>query len=939
MSALFVLVDRSLLFIPLCVSAWISLLHFGILESFALKIARIHMVKRRNSSWEFLCYLLGYDSCYNPFVSSWWRQHGGEVAIAVSTMGAALVAYQRYIMKDVEDSKRTALRRSWEDRIERVIGVPLTEAHSNFSLPGPAAVSLTEAEELLGCGNSYERVPVKGTQVWNARQLTHVPMPHTGTLASLERKVARNVRNTSLVTTMPNGDVTKVHTHVFGLCSDYALINTHALGKSECPEVRVSNTGIVRDDAHGYKVCRISALDRHDLGNDLTIVRLKGMHFVDVRVHISIDDFEEAMYTSSICGRDVRAALKRGPSALSDRIVGDFEVHDLWCYTLQEHYPGLCGVPLFVQKGNSFCVAGIHEGGRDLSGFALVLDMGRIQVGMDVLKKKNGLMHIMSEGPITAQALVAPVEKSPFRYEVLHGVEYFGKEEGPILINKKSRLQRSRLSHAAQKAFYDKLGFIPQMEFGRPQMTPLNKKGKFVSPYNIALKNISAQRAPLDTVILNKVVDEYSKHIIAGLKAKGVPDLSPLTAEAAINGVIGDAYTRRVNVTTAAGHGYPGKKAKYLPVVIEDLDSLVREPVEELKAKLCDLLHSYARGETTSAVYVAQLKDEPRDIKKVEEGKTRVFYASGIDSLVLSRMLLAPFYTLMAEHGDVFGCAIGVNMHSGAGKVVNDLTAFSKFLMEGDYSHFDQSMPYDVGLAAATVVLKVLEAFGYNLDALLAANGVLSDTLQAIVSMCLDIFKAAGIQPSGKFATAEDNSLRGVILLMYFWYATEALKDKDFFKYVLPKVYGDDLLAAVKEAVARFFNNLTYQKFCEETFMLGFTSAQKDGRLSEFVDIHTCSFLKRKFVYREDIDMWVAPLDLHSVLKSLCWLIPSSYVSPYDQMESTVHSALWELAFHCSPEVYEDISSTLVDAFSQEYGSGMKVEFPMFWDIISAVKA
>ena len=69
-----------------------------------------------------------------------------------------------------------------------------------------------------------------------------------------------------------------------------------------------------------------------------------------------------------------------------------------------------------------------------------------------------------------------------------------------------------------------------------------------------------------------------------------------------------------------------------------------------------------------------------------------------------------------------------------------------------------------------------------------------------------DVFEIPGLQPSGKYATAEDNSLRNLIMMMYSWYSREETKDVDFFSQVLPRTYGDDFIYAIKEEYLIHFN-------------------------------------------------------------------------------------------------------------------------------------
>jgi hypothetical protein len=275
---------------------------------------------------------------------------------------------------------------------------------------------------------------------------------------------------------------------------------------------------------------------------------------------------------------------------------------------------------------------------------------------------------------------------------------------------------------------------------------------------------------------------------------------------------------------------------------------------------------------------------------------------------------------------------------------VNSLLEFSPLLMEGDYSGYDTSMPFDIGLAAATVTYDVLERLGYNDDALEVVRGLLSDNLFPTFVLDNDVITAPGFQPSGKYATAEDNSLRGLILLVYafvdlvvFPHGFELnIHTDDFFKYVLPRIYGDDLLAAVKPEVQHLYNNVTYQKYCEDVYGMGFTNALKTQEVKPFLTIQEASFLKRHFVWREDLQHWVAQLDRKSIMKSIVHYLPSKVVSVEEQLTDACVSALRELFFYLSRDEFQARRERFVQVVCEVFGTPRDEALAVFpvWEVI-----
>jgi hypothetical protein len=302
-------------------------------------------------------------------------------------------------------------------------------------------------------------------------------------------------------------------------------------------------------------------------------------------------------------------------------------------------------------------------------------------------------------------------------------------------------------------------------------------------------------------------------------------------------------------------------------------------------------------------------------------------------------MFLAPFFSLMVEHSESFGCAIGVDTHGGANDLVEKMLGFSKCMMEGDFAAFDQSMPFEIGHAAVSVIFKVVRSLGYNEEALKVVQGLLTDNLFPVVSVNKDIFEAASLKPSGDYATAEENTIRANIMAMYAWYKHPDLCKLKFFDYVKPFSYGDDIELVVKEDVLDKFNNFYFRDICKDHLGIKYTSSQKHKDLVAYAGILDCVFLKRRFKYRDDLKRWVAQIDLDSIYKSIQWYIPSKVVSLREQMMSTFESAMYELFLYCEEEQFGRIKSRMEEIFSNHFAFGAEITLPRFDVIKKAICA
>lgn len=772
-------------------------------------------------------------------------------------------------------------------------------------------VDLNEFERSVNVGVGFVRVPNKVATTWNTLNTCHTSKIKTSTeLSGLRASVIANTRYCSVYK-----DGSTWYTHIFGLKNSYAIVPTHCLRDNYYGAklmVSISGGTLNNDKFH------ITILDRTntlDLGNDMTLLNLSSIHFQNCLKFVA----QDIIYPDSI-----PCISHENVSSFGSFVSGQLANHkgsfihykNLISYSYPGHKGGDCGKALISKKDRGYSISGMHVAGHDFNdiGYALCLVQRDLSSAIDVISTQSSLMQVSSESSVKME-LGMPSSKSPFRYEDLSGIEFYGTLSGNVMLNSKSKLVKTKIYDIIPTIFEKACGFVMDKQFCPPAMRPFSIDGKYFSPYNIALVNMAKQKKALDQELLTFIVEEITDRIVQKLRERGHTTWSPLTMHMAINGSSDDKFMRRITASTSAGYGFTGSKGKYMPLIPDSDD---RAANQELKDKLAIMATRYMRDETNFCIYKAHLKDEPRDVEKVKQGKTRVFYASSLDNLILSRMFLAPYYTTMVEHSDIFCTCVGIDMHTQADELYNDLVDFSSYHMEGDYGKFDQSMPFDISRASCSVVHNVLRRMGYNESALRIVRGILSDSLFPIVNMNNDILCNPGMQPSGKYATAEDNGMKGLFLLAYAWYKMVG-RDVPFFENNLPKTYGDDVLNSVNPKYAHIFNNITYAAFVSENYGMEYTSAAKDGTLTEFVKADKMSFLKRKFKYSDDFGKIVAPLDMNSIIKAFMWTLPSDFVSEEEQIFATTMSMLRELAFCVSPIEHEEIRIAICDALIANY--------------------
>lgn len=779
---------------------------------------------------------------------------------------------------------------------------------SKFVFESPFNVPLNEIEEKYSITRDEVRVRTKDPDhpAFNVVDLTTRQSTYNGSPESLFKVIGKNCRRVKVITSKDSQNF-----FILGVRGTLALIEKHGFAGCDEGEVWIYENMDIKEGDLPTKI-NVKLSECVEVATDVYLFDTIVKQFRDIVHHFVRGSVKTCQ--AFINGEKTRAYGCKTKVTIKNQF-GNYEADDYFYYVCN-HYAGLCGQPLvgLVDKEGSG-ILGVHNAGasKDKYGYAIRIDRDKLIECLNLFK--SPYLEVCSQG--VHEDTYMPHAKSPSRFLKLNFVEYEGRNNDVVLIHKKSRLTHAPYFKESFEMLEREFKFEWDTIFDKPMMEPTRVNGEYISPYNIGLEKMDRATPPPDNKIAKIVIEKLSEHIILGLERKGLKMLSPLKILDAINGVDDDPFISRINASTSGAYRFPGPKGKHMPLTGEDDN---REPDANLKKHLSEIYSKYGRKECCCPIYTVQLKDEPRDIEKCKLGKTRLFYMSPLDHLIVSRQLLAPFYSLMVEFSDVFGTAVGINMHTGADKMARNLRSFSDEYIEGDYSGFDLCNPGFVARIVNTVVFNVLQHFGYSKVSLDACISLFSDNLFTHILMNGDIYSKCGLQPSGKYATAEDNSLRGLVMLMYAWYFDDRLRDRDFFEYCLPYLYGDDVLVAVKSSVSDIFNNLTYADSCKKHYNIEFTNSQKTGDFKKTLSFEETTFLKRKFVWNEKFNRYLAPLDMNSIGKAMQWNIPSDSVTSEEQCKSTLTSVLWELFFHVEDEnqffrIKNDFERWMLDNF------------------------
>ena len=106
-------------------------------------------------------------------------------------------------------------------------------------------------------------------------------------------------------------------------------------------------------------------------------------------------------------------------------------------------------------------------------------------------------------------------------------------------------------------------------------------------------------------------------------------------------------------------------------------------------------------------------------------------------------------------------------------------------------------------------------------------------------------------------------------MMRYVFYALRKrfnITDKrSFAECIKLGTYGDDNAMGVKPTCTYYTHTLCQEEF--ERIGIKYTMAQKDAVSRPYIPLSELSFLKRSFAWHDELETWVAPIEMESTIK------------------------------------------------------------------------
>jgi len=251
-----------------------------------------------------------------------------------------------------------------------------------------------------------------------------------------------------------------------------------------------------------------------------------------------------------------------------------------------------------------------------------------------------------------------------------------------------------------------------------------------------------------------------------------------------------------------------------------------------------------------------------------KEGVPRTFRVGTIIQQIMTKRYFGKFVENIIQDRDFNMVMVGCNPIKEWPKMHDKLVKGKIFA--GDVAKWDKNMVPGFQRELFDLILSNYQGLKPKCAAI-----VLESLIHSLVVMLDDLYLTTHSLASGHFLTAIFNSL---INRMYTagWYfkemtlANRKVSLNHYFSTVVDFVYGDDKLNSIYDC-SDILNAISMRKYFEGLGM-GFTDSFKNPITEPFQDIQQVSFLKRSFVYHNELGKIVCPLELDVLKSGLSWV-------------------------------------------------------------------
>lgn len=587
--------------------------------------------------------------------------------------------------------------------------------------------------------------------------------------------------------------------------------------------------------------------------------------------------------------------------ANNDNVVVRY-IRNAWEYNM-DTVSSECGAPLIVRntqvKRGKIC--GIHIAGIPGTGKGFSTPIYYEDIGM-ILKDFPEAFEQKVRLPLGD----FPVEQC----QVPSDCEFvrLGSISKPLAQPRKSKIVPS-LAHASYKE--------PETKPCALQRTIVN--GKEFDPRTYRIGRLGNVPVPLERRMIRNAKQAFEDEISQEISK--VVDVVPETVkkvytfDEAVLGIDGDPYVNCIKRTTSPGFPFvqqPGYKTRK-EIFGNDIQCDLTTPqAVELHKRVDEIIINAKKGIVLDHYFMDTLKDERKPIHKAH--KTRLFSAGPLDYLIASKMYFNGPVALLQRARNDCHISVGTNPYSEDwDRIVRKLQSKSENMVAGDFEGFDASQHQLLLEAAGEVLITLSERFlGADEDDVRVMRVLMISLINSMHITANEVYQWTHSLPSGHYLTAIINSIFVNISFACIWQINSSnisyLSARSFWKKCGIVAYGDDHIVSIPGKELETFNQMTLPALFAK-IGLSYTMEEKETvatmRSRQIEDI---SYLRRGFLFDKDLNRWIAPLAIGTILEMPQWIHVTP--DPKGQTIANLEFALKELSCH-EPRVWNFWSMAL----------------------------
>jgi hypothetical protein len=210
---------------------------------------------------------------------------------------------------------------------------------------------------------------------------------------------------------------------------------------------------------------------------------------------------------------------------------------------------------------------------------------------------------------------------------------------------------------------------------------------------------------------------------------------------------------------------------------------------------------------------------------------------------------------------------------------------------------------------AFEVIIAFLKAGGCSDEHIRIVRGIAEDVAFPFVDYQGDIMEFFGSNPSGHPLTVIINCIVNSLYMRYAYYVNNPQKEVSSFQHnVHLMTYGDDNGMNASPRVP-WFNHTTIQAALRE-IDVSYTMAEKEAESVPYITFDEVTFLKRHWRFDEEVNEYLAPLDMASIHKMLTMCVASDSICPEEQSIAAISSSVREM-WHYGRAAFDDHTSKM----------------------------